>query len=100
MARADYGGDGATMTRDGALVAMCDRFGIRPCSDKMPMRFEAAWGPDGAVCVARPRFRDLVSLEELARRYPRLAPQLGPAACTEERAGRNPAALLLNRSGE
>ncbi len=55
---------------------------------------------DGAVCVARPRIPSLISLEELARRYPRLAGRLGPAACDEDKARRDPAALLFDRSAE
>ena len=99
MTRADYGGDGSTFTRDGILIFLCDRFGVVPCDDD-PMEFEAAWGTEGAVCVAHTRIADIVSLDELAARYPRLAPHLGPAACTEVSALREPAALLFNRSGE
>ena len=99
MTRADYGGDGGTFTRDGTMIFLCDRFGVVPC-DEDPMEFEAAWGAEGAVCVAHTRIADIVSLDELAARYPRLAPHLGPAACTEVIALREPAALLFNRSGE
>jgi hypothetical protein len=99
MTRADYGGDGSTFTRDGTLIFLCDRFGVVPCDDD-PMEFEAAWGVDGAVCVAHTRIADIVSLDELASRYPRLAPHLGPVACTEVSTLREPAALLFNRSGE
>jgi hypothetical protein len=100
MARADYGGDGRTHTRDGITVYVCDRFGVRPCHNDAPLAFEAAWGRDGAVCIARPRIAEAVSLEQLAERYPRLKPRLGLAACTEDAARRDPAALLFNRSGE
>lgn len=100
MARADYGGDGSTNTRDGTLVEICDRFGVRPCRDDAPMAFEAAWGLDGAVCVARPRIPEIVSLADLAVRYPQLAPRLGPAVCSEAIALGDPAALVFNRSGE
>jgi hypothetical protein len=100
MTRADYGGDGRTHTRDGIAVYVCDRFGIRPCESDAPLAFEAAWGEDGAVCVARPRLADLVSLDQLAQRYPRLGPRLGPAACNKTSATRDNAALLFNRSTE
>jgi len=99
MVRADYGGNGSTGTRDGTPVHVCDRFGIRPCTKQPPLAFEAAWGERGATCVARPRVPDLLSLDELRERYPRLKGGLGPASCTQERAARNPAALLFNRSG-
>jgi ADYC domain len=100
MARADYGGDGRTHTRDGISVYICDRFGIRPCHQDAPLAFEAAWGPDGAVCVARPRLVENVTLNQLAERYPRLKPRLGHATCNAERAMRDPAALLFNQSQE
>ena len=44
MTRADYGGDGSTFTRDGTIIYMCDRFGVRPCAENAPMQFEAASG--------------------------------------------------------
>ncbi len=98
MARADYGGDGHAATRDGTMIYFCDRFGIHPCGDA-PMAFEAGWGKDGAVCVARPRIPENVSLDQLAARYPKLEPRLGPA-CTEASARGDPATLLFNRSQE
>jgi hypothetical protein len=55
MARADYGGDGHGMTRDGTLIFFCDRFGIYACELGALMAFEAGWGTDSATCVARPR---------------------------------------------
>jgi ADYC domain len=100
MTRADYGGDGSAGTREGTTVHVCDRFGVRPCHQDAPLAFEAAWRADGAVCVARPRVADVVTLEQLAERYPRLKARLGPAACNEERALRDAAALLFNRSQE
>jgi hypothetical protein len=100
MMRADYGGDGRTHTRDGTVINVCDRHGIRTCRKDMPLVFEAAWGPEGATCVARPRIAALVSLDQLAARYPRLASRLGAAACTEDGAMRDPAALLFNWSRE
>jgi hypothetical protein len=99
MVRADYAGDGSTHTRDGTLIYVCDRFGVRPCEKNAPLAFEAAWGELGATCVARPRVPQLVSLDALARRYPRLRGALGPA-CAQESAAHDPAALLFNRSQE
>jgi hypothetical protein len=98
MARADYGGDGVPTTRDGTLIDLYDRFGIQKPDRQVAMTFEAAWGVDGAICVAHPRIPEKLSLEELAVRYPRLKAHLGPAACTEEGAMGNPRALLFNRS--
>jgi hypothetical protein len=99
MARADYGGDGRATTREGMTIYWCDRFGVHGCPNDGPAPFEAAWGPDGAICVARPRVAENISLKQLAERYPRLEPHLGPAACSEDREADDPAALLLNRSG-
>ena len=100
MARADYGGDGRATTRDGTLIDMYDRFGIQTPDRTMPVSLEAGWGVDGAVCVAHPRIAENVSLNELGERYSRLKPRLGPAACTEESAMRDPRALPFNRSAE
>lgn len=100
MLRADYGGDGSSTTREGTLIYWCDRFGVRPCGEDAPGAFEAAWGRNGAICVARPRIAENVSLEQLAERYPRLKPHLGSATCSEDGAVRDPAALLFNRSGK
>jgi hypothetical protein len=98
--RADYGGDGRANTREGTMIYVCDRYGVRNCHKEVPLVFEAAWGPEGATCVARPRIAELVSLEQLAARYPRLETRLGVAACSENGALRDPAALLFNRSRE
>jgi hypothetical protein len=79
MVRADYGGDGASATRDGTLIGYCDVAGIHPCTGSETI--EAAWFEGGAACVARPRVPDLTSLTALADRYPRLVGHLG-SACT------------------
>jgi hypothetical protein len=95
MVRADYGGDGKTYTRDGTLVYVCDRHGVRPCADDAPMAFEAGWGTGGATCVARTRLPDVIGLAELGERYPAL--DLGPR-CTLEAATDDPETLVVNRS--
>lgn len=101
MARADYGGDGTPHTRDGTLIFFCDRYGINSCGDVASegMAFEAAWGVDGAVCLARPRIPELATLHDLIQDYPRLASQAGPQACTLKSANENPDAILFNLSG-
>jgi hypothetical protein len=95
MLRADYGGDGTGHTRDGILVDFSDRLGIQqPAPDPAgrALEFEAAWGPDGAVCVRRTRLPVLLSTKELAERYPHLAGKIGPD-CSEA-----VNALIWNRS--
>jgi ADYC domain len=98
MARADYGGDGTPNTRDGTLIDIHDHFGIQRFDRVRSMAFEAAWGEHGAICVARTRVAETVSLAQLAERYPELAPRLGLDTCTEDAAMHDPAALLFNRS--
>jgi hypothetical protein len=98
MTRADYGGDGSSATRDGTMISVCDRFGVQPCVPDSPVAFEAAWGVEGATCVARPRIPDIVSLPRLVERYPRLRGRVGRDACNEDAAQSDAAALLFNRS--
>jgi ADYC domain len=98
MTRADYGGDGSSATRDGTMISVCDRFGVQPCAGDSPAAFEAAWGVEGATCVARPRLADIISLRQLAERYPRLRGRVGAATCNEDAALADAAALLFNRS--
>ena len=93
MVRADYGGDGVSHTREGTRIDVYDRLGIqRPEPDPGGLAFEAAWGPDGAICIRKTRIPDVISPGELAQRYPRLAAGIGPA-CSDA-----VPALLWNRS--
>ncbi|MDF2687225.1 MAG: hypothetical protein K0Q80_190 [Microvirga sp.] len=96
--RADYGGDNRPATKDGTLVNVYDRFGIRKPVFNAGLEFEAAWGPDGAVCVAHPRIVGNVSLDDLAERYPRLKNRLGALSCSEENMRSEPQALIFNKS--
>jgi hypothetical protein len=98
MVRADYGGDDRATTRDGTVIDVYDRFGIQKPETVDLMPFEAAWGKDGAICIAHPRIAQNVTLAELENRYPRLRNQLGPEAYSEEAMRRHPDALLFNRS--
>jgi hypothetical protein len=100
MTRADYGGDGTTHTRDGTLIGIHDRSHIRSLNRDPRMKFEAAWGPDGAICVARPRIASRITLEEIASRYPHLAARLGTKSCSFEQALAHPDAVLFNWSYE
>jgi hypothetical protein len=94
MMRADYCGDGTPHTVRGTEVQLFDRAGIFPHIGSGFGSFEAAWGPDGAVCVARTR-RPESSLDQVLRACPRLA-ATGP--CTEDAIWTLPGALLGNRS--
>jgi hypothetical protein len=55
LMRADYCGDGDTYTRNGTIVDIYDRIDVQKSDGDPSLSFEAAWGPDGAVCVARTR---------------------------------------------
>ncbi|WP_114945462.1 ADYC domain-containing protein [Microvirga calopogonii] len=98
MLRADYGGDDRPTTRNGTSVDIFDRFGIQRSEKADGMEFEAAWGPNGALCVAHPRIAQNVTLGDIAARYPRLTDQLGPRNCSLEMMGAEPQALLFNHS--
>jgi len=98
LLRADYGGDDRPSTRNGTMVNLYDRFGIQDPGAAAGMEFEAAWGPEGAICVAHPRIADNITLDQLAERYPRLKGRLGPEACTEEAMRADPRALIFNQS--
>ncbi len=54
--------------------------------------FEAAWGPNGAICVRRKRIPAVLSTHELAERYPHLGSRIG-SDCSEA-----VDALIWNRS--
>lgn len=56
MARADYCGKGTSFTRDGTAIDVYDTLGVQTATGDASMRFEAAWGPSGALCVSRPRY--------------------------------------------
>ena len=92
LVRADYGGDGEGHTRNGTPIDLIDRIGVKADEPAAGMTFEAAFGPDGALCVAHPRLPDLVTLSDLTARYPRLAGHVGQAC------GEDPSAILFVRS--
>jgi hypothetical protein len=95
MVRADYEGLGAAHTRNGTLIDMGDVAGVMPGpGDADPAwRFEAGWGPDGAVCVAHTRWENLLPTRVLLESRPRLA-----ATPCDEAEARRRGALLFNRS--
>lgn len=101
MVTANYCGDRRT-TRDGMLIDYYDNLGIAQ-PDPDPARdgteFEAAWNPQGAVCVAHTRVPEHETLAGLADDCPRLVGRLGPATCSEATAGGwHEPVLLYNRS--
>jgi hypothetical protein len=97
MLRADYCGDGTPQTVPGITVQRFDRAGISPPPTRPFGTFEAAWGPEGAVCVQHTRVPALMSLPTLVQTCPRLATQVG-AACTADTVWTHPTARLGNYS--
>ena len=94
MVRGDYCGDGRPFTRDGMLIDVYDHIGVQQPEKNQLLSFEAAWGPDGAICVAHTRVPENINLDGLAKACPRLVGHLGPNVCSENVAG----ALVFNRS--
>jgi hypothetical protein len=97
LVTASYGGDRGT-TRNGTPIDIYDRFGIQQPAYAPGMAFEAAWSPRGAVCVARPRIEQNISLDEIRQKYSHLQGFVGEDACLEEKMRSRPDALLFNHS--
>lgn len=73
--RADYDGQGEAHTRNGTEIDVFDSLGVQVSDTGTDpiFAFEAGWGPDGAVCVARTRWPDLLPVEKLWKEKPALA---------------------------
>ena len=93
MVRADYCGDGLSATRDGTPIDLYDVAGIQKPEPVSSMKFEAAWGIHGAVCVRHTRIPDVLTIEQLVARCPRLANRVGDS-CGEDASG----ALMFDKS--
>ncbi len=93
MVRADYEGRGQPHTREGTAIDMADVYGLQKheTADDESFAFEAGWGVEGAVCVARTRWPDLITREALLASSPGLG---GPC---DEAAARDRGALLFTR---
>jgi hypothetical protein len=61
MARADYCGNGKSHTRDGTPINIYDELGIQKKTPNSGMVFEAAWSPEGATFINRPRWFETLS---------------------------------------
>ena len=60
MARADYCGDGTPHTKNGTAIDVGDALGVQTTTHDPSFEFEAGWGPEGAVCVSKPRYHERV----------------------------------------
>ena len=95
MVRADYCGNGHGWTRNGMLIDIFDRLGIQKDETAPGLRFEAAWGPQGAYCVHHTRVPENGGLDDVLRMCPeKLSGRTGDS-CTEDS---DPEAALRNRS--
>lgn len=101
MIRGDYCGNDRATTRNGMLIDIHDGLGIQQrvaapeAGANLP--FEAAWGEEGAICVAHPRVPQNITLDALAAECPRLSGRVGPG-CTEAAAQRLGTPLNFNAS--
>lgn len=98
MVRADYCGTGETHTRDGTPIHVYDHWSLHKSGSASGLAFEAAWGPTGALCVAKTRWADLMTLDRLrAECGEKLLNRIG-AQCDPNTAHQLPAALVFNDS--
>ena len=97
LVRADYCGNGLGWTRNGTPIELHDAVGIQREEEAPGMSFEAAWGPDGAHCVAHVRVPANGSLEDVLKTCPRLAGKLGKACPSSIRPGKD-GVLIVNKS--
>ncbi len=95
LVRADYDGRGNAHTRDGTGIDIWDEIGVQAADtvNDPAYLFEAGWGPDGAVCVAKTRWAGLLPLATLLASAPRLKAAPCDLAEARRRGG-----LIFNRS--
>ncbi|MBN8999144.1 MAG: hypothetical protein J0H54_07035, partial [Rhizobiales bacterium] len=72
MVRADYCGDGRSWTRNGMSIDIFDRFGVQKADNPPNMTLEAAWSPEGAVCIHHARVPSVGTLDAVLAACPRL----------------------------
>ena len=91
--RANYDGKGEAHTKNGTSIDVFDILGIQTPDSLADPRyvFEAGWGLHGAVCVARTRWSDLMSLPKLLKAAP------GLAGLCDRPAARRRGALIFTR---
>lgn len=98
MVRADYCGDGTGHTRNGTPIDVFDEVGIQADAPAPGMSFEAAWGKDGSVCLARTRIPEVATPTQMRAACPAKLGVDPDSTCTEARARLDPRTLLMNKS--
>ncbi len=100
MARADYCGNGISHTQDGTEIDLYDRLGIQQLTKDSGMVFEAAWGKDGAVFIARTRYSEtLVQIQQDCPEKLGERPHLAHQSLTQAEIRQQiPTALIFNDS--
>jgi hypothetical protein len=109
MARADYCGNGRSHTREDNVIDMYDTLGIQARTtaasahwNPSKVSFEAAWGPEGASCLARTREGQELQeiLKECPGRFETGTKELGEGDLCQVRrkTQRTGTALLRNQS--
>lgn len=98
MVRGDYCGDGTAFTRNGMRINIDDPRGIQRLEPDESLVFEAAWGPEGALCVHHPRVPENVTLAALEARCPEHLKGRTGDACTPALIDGDPRFLILNHS--
>ncbi|MBI3709171.1 MAG: hypothetical protein HY246_16065 [Proteobacteria bacterium] len=96
MVRGDYCGDDRPSTENGTLIDVYDRVGVQGSGGDPSLAFEAAWGPEGAVCVHHTRVPKNLTLEGLTAKCPQLKQRVG-AMCSEN-SEQSAGAVIFNRS--
>ena len=101
MARADYCGNGISHTKDGTQIDIYDRLGIQQPEpqDNQEIVFEAAWGVNGAVLLARTRYPE--GLAQLKKECPEKLAQIvsdNQSLSNEEAQQQAAEALIFNSS--
>lgn len=98
MVRGDYCGDGTPFTKNGMRINIDDHFAIQSLDTSEPLVFEAAWGPDGALCVHHPRVPENVTLAALEARCPDHLRGRTGEACTRALIADDPRLRIVNHS--
>lgn len=99
LVRADYCGNGIGHTKEGTQIDIIDRIFYK-LDDNKTLAFEAGWGTDGAICLAKTRLIPSPwSIDDIVKECPeKLKGHTNSKSCTFEGQKKNSKALLFNKS--